>query len=422
MRAKQATCSGADRGALAAMIGALRDLARSATFFVGALALYHRLRNRQTLTVVTLHRVLRRGDPRWETTLPPWTLADDVFDKCLAFFKRHYSLVTLGDVKASIERTRPLPSRSLLITFDDGFADNFDYALPRLQKHSASAVVFITTDVIGREERLWTEDLLWASGAGRISRQQVACLHTRLIGECPHDLEDAELIWDLVRRGPQLKEAQVHAALSMLGIELCRIKQPRQMLTRDEIAKLAISELSIGAHGKSHTALPFSSDIATELCRPRAILTDILTDIVACHGQGSVQDSVDAMSFPHGAYTSELIDQALDAGYKLVFTGDAELCGLERGLLKSPKVGRVDIDGRRLAPNGKFRPDVLAATLFTARLRPATQPSRGVSHGPGRSLGTYAGAEADASLGNPLSQRLDEPMEILASARKQKSQ
>jgi len=417
MRAKQATFSRAGRGALAearsAMMGALRDLVRSAIFFVGALALYHRLRNRQTLTVVALHRVLRRDDPRWETTLSPWTLADDVFDKCLDFFKRHYSLVTLGDVKASIEGTRPLPSKSLLITFDDGFADNFDYALPQLRKHGASAAVFVTTDVIGREERLWTEDLLWAYTAGRISQQQVACLHTRLIDESPRDREDPELIWDLVRRGPQLKEAQVHMAFSMLGIELCRIKQPRQMLTRDEIAKLAISGLSIGAHGKSHTALPFSSDTATELCLPRAILSDI----VACHGQGSV----DAMSFPHGAYTSELVDQTLDAGYKLVFTGDAELCGLEGGFLKRQKVGRVGIDGRRLAPNGRFRPDVLAAALFTARRRPATPAPRGVSRRRGRLVGTYAGVDADASLGNLPSQRLDEPADILASARKQKS-
>lgn len=399
---------GAGRDALAetrsAIIRALRDLARSAIYLTGLLSLYHRLRNHQTLTVVAFHRVLRSDDPRWETALSPWTLSDDMFEECIAFFKRHYTLVALGDVEAAREGTRPLPPRSLLITFDDGFADNIDYAMPLLRKHGASAVVFVTTDVIGREERLWTEDLLWAFAAGRISQLELACLHSRLIGEGTYDtegasdLEGADLIWDLVRRGPQLKEEQVHAALSMLGIELYRLKRPRQMLTKAEIAELVTSGVSIGAHGKSHTALPLCSDTEAELRSPRAVLSDI----VAGHGQGSVE----TLSFPHGAYTSDIVDQALDSGYTLVFTGDAELCSLESGLLNSPKVGRLDVDGRRIAPNGRFRPGALATSLFTARHQPAKPESRSVPRGYNRPAGIDAGIDAHASPGSAPGHRL----------------
>jgi peptidoglycan/xylan/chitin deacetylase (PgdA/CDA1 family) len=382
VRATQTRSPVAGCGALAEIrpaIRFLRELAGIIIYRTGALSLYHRLRNRQTLTAIVFHRVLRRDDPRWETSLPPWTVADDTFDECLAFFKPHYTIVTLDDVRASLDGTRPLSPRSLLITFDDGFADNIDYALPLLQKHCASATVFITSDVIGREERLWTEDLLSAFAAGWVGQRELACLHKLLIGGSTCDPEDPTLIWDIVRHEPDRDEALVQTAFSKLKIHLRRIKHPRQMLTEDEIGNLVNKGLSIGAHGKTHTALPFSSNIEAELVWPRTVLNEI----VAAHGHGSI----DALSFPHGAYTSEIVDQALAAGYKLVFTSDAEICALKNGFLVSPLMGRLDIDGRRIASSGGFRPELLAISLFTAARRPARTASRHDLNGEGRPVG-----------------------------------
>lgn len=344
------------RGQRPSAIRDVRNLIRTLVYRTGALSLYHRLRNRRTLTVVLFHRVLNRSDPRWATSLSPWTVADDTFDECLAFFKRHYTLVTLDDVKASMRGTRRLPPRSLLITFDDGFADNIDYALPLLRKHGASATVFITSDVIGREERLWTEDLLGAIQSGLIQQQEISGLHRLLVGDdCPKPT------WDLVRRGPELDKTLVEAALSKLKIDLRRITHPRQMLTRDEIGKLVIEGLSIGAHGKTHTSLPLSSNLSAELHRPRAALTEIVME----HGKGPV----DTLSFPHGAYTADIIKQALAAGYRLLFTSETELCALRNGFLASPLVGRIDVGGQRITSNGRFRPEILAASLFRAARR-----------------------------------------------------
>jgi peptidoglycan/xylan/chitin deacetylase (PgdA/CDA1 family) len=346
------------RVASSALIRLLRDVARKLSYRTGALSLYHRVRNRQVLTVAMFHRVLKRDDPRWETALHSWTVPDDVFDECLAFFRRHYALVKLDDVKASLEGTRRLPPRSLLITFDDGYADNSDYALPLLRKHRVPATVFVSSDVIGRNERLWTEDLLWAFMEGRLHQRDLANLYALLMGETARDVEDPGLVWEIVRRGPELGKAQVEAALSALKIDLHRVEHPRQMLTRSEIENLATNGISIGAHGKTHTALTFSSDITSELCSPRVVLEDIL----ASHHQRSV----DALSFPHGAYTSEIVDRSLAAGYALAFTGDAELCVLRNGFLPSPLVGRIDVNGPGIAPTGKLRPEILAIAFFTA--------------------------------------------------------
>src|SRR5260370_13650114 len=153
------------------------------------------------------------------------------------------------------------------------------------------------------------------------------------MGDTAREVEVLGLIWEIVRRGPELGNAQVEAALSVLKIDLYRVEHPRQMLTRSEIRNLAANGISIGAHGKTHTALTFSSDITNELCSPRVVLEDVL----APHHQRSV----DALSFPHGAYTSEIFDRSLAAVYALAFTSDAELCILRYAFLASPLVGRI---------------------------------------------------------------------------------
>jgi peptidoglycan/xylan/chitin deacetylase (PgdA/CDA1 family) len=360
------------RAASSAAIRLLRDVARKLSYQTGALSLYHRVRNRQVLTVAMFHRVLKRDDPRWQTALHPWTLPDDVFDECLAFFRRHYALVKLDDVKASLEGKRPLPPRSLLITFDDGYADNSEYALPLLRKHRAPATVFVSSDVIGRNERLWTEDLLWAFMEGRLHQRDLVRLYALLMGDTARDVEDLGLIWEIVRRGPELENARVEVALSALKIDLHRVEQPRQMLTRSEIRNLTANGISIGAHGKTHTALTFSSDITSELCSPRVVLEDV----VASHHQRSV----DTLSFPHGAYTSEIVDRSLAAGYALAFTSDAELCILRNGFLASPLVGRIEVNGQRIAPTGRLRPEMLAIALFTATRGRAGRAPRTTAH------------------------------------------
>jgi peptidoglycan/xylan/chitin deacetylase (PgdA/CDA1 family) len=191
------------------------------------------------------------------------------------------------------------------------------------------------------------------------------------MGETACDVEDPRLVWEIVRRGPELGKAQVEAALSALKIDLHRVEHPRQMLTRSEIANLARNGISIGAHGKTHTALTFSSDITSELCSPRVVLDDIL----ALHHQRSV----DALSFPHGAYTSEIVDRALAAGYALAFTSDAELCVLRNGYLASPLIGRIEVDERRIAPTGRLRPEMLATAFFTAKRGSARRAPRNLS-------------------------------------------
>jgi peptidoglycan/xylan/chitin deacetylase (PgdA/CDA1 family) len=132
---------------------------KSALPYVQLLSLYHRIRNRNTLTVVVFHRVLAVDDERWPHANPEWTVSDTVFNQCLQFFRSNYHVISLEELLSSVEQGKRLPNRSLLITLDDGYADIEEYALPLLEREQVPAALFLTSDFLNRASRPWTEDL-----------------------------------------------------------------------------------------------------------------------------------------------------------------------------------------------------------------------------------------------------------------------
>lgn len=82
----------------------------------------------------------------------PWAVAPDRFEAQITrLADEGYTTVTVAElVRRVYERAEPLPPRSLVITFDDGFADFHGAAWPVLDRHGFTATVFVTTGYIGR--------------------------------------------------------------------------------------------------------------------------------------------------------------------------------------------------------------------------------------------------------------------------------
>src|SRR5262249_348286 len=61
---------------------------------------------------------------------------------------RHYEPVTLDDLAAFVRGERAMPRRCVAVTFDDGFADNFEIAAPILNRAGIKAAFYITVGCI----------------------------------------------------------------------------------------------------------------------------------------------------------------------------------------------------------------------------------------------------------------------------------
>ncbi len=70
-------------------------------------------------------------------------LAYDLFDRQLQFFEKNFSVVTMERVIHAIDEGVKLPNNALLLTFDDGYIDNFTVAMPLLKKYGMQGSFFI---------------------------------------------------------------------------------------------------------------------------------------------------------------------------------------------------------------------------------------------------------------------------------------
>jgi peptidoglycan/xylan/chitin deacetylase (PgdA/CDA1 family) len=81
-------------------------------------------------------------------------IREEAFEQQLAYLRTHgYSVLSLAQAIADLDGDWQAPGRSVLLTFDDGYADTAQVALPRLQAYGMRATLFVITGYIGQSNR-----------------------------------------------------------------------------------------------------------------------------------------------------------------------------------------------------------------------------------------------------------------------------
>lgn len=104
--------------------------------------------------IITFHRVTDEIEDDNKTL----TVKTKTFDEIMRLFKESYNIISLSQLVKQIEEKKGFKDKTMVITFDDGYKDNFLYAAPILRKHNLPACFFITTGFINTERTFpWDE-------------------------------------------------------------------------------------------------------------------------------------------------------------------------------------------------------------------------------------------------------------------------
>ncbi len=127
---------------------------------------------------------------RRDLSVPPALFAEH-----LAFLQREgYQSISLYDLAAHLNHGAPLPPKPVIITFDDGYRDNYDNAFPLLQQYGFQATFFVLTEVTYRgEPQYLTWEQMRAMQAGGMDIECHARVHEDLV-----DDDDARLVWQVL--------------------------------------------------------------------------------------------------------------------------------------------------------------------------------------------------------------------------------
>lgn len=110
----------------------------------------------------------------------------EAFADQVRFCKSQLDVITPGDLPRVVARGR---GRYALITFDDGYRDNYEVAFPILRAESVSATFFITTGFVDAPRVPWWDEIAWMV---RTSRRELIALPGWLSGAVSFDEPDRE--------------------------------------------------------------------------------------------------------------------------------------------------------------------------------------------------------------------------------------
>jgi len=101
------------------------------------------------------HGILKEDMP-----MPCWWQAPyKEFEWQIKYLKEHYTVMHLREVMQKVQQGTSLPDHTAVITFDDGFKNNYTAAYPLLKQLDLPATIFLVTSYIGTDRLLWPDEL-----------------------------------------------------------------------------------------------------------------------------------------------------------------------------------------------------------------------------------------------------------------------
>jgi len=116
-------------------------------------AFFFWLPSRYVVPIIMYHQVAYSEHPQ-----PNWVSPEN-FEWQMAYLKDHrFNVIRLGELVESTQAGRSLPRKTAVITFDDGYENNYAHAFKILKKYGFPATIFVPSDKVGTEGRLtWAQ-------------------------------------------------------------------------------------------------------------------------------------------------------------------------------------------------------------------------------------------------------------------------
>lgn len=256
------------------------------------------------LSILIYHRVLPTIDP-----LFPEEVDAQRFEAQCRWVRSLFNVLPLAQAVTRL-RERTLPERALSITFDDGYADNHDVALPILRRYGLKATFFIATGFLDGG-RMWNDSLIEAVRRTPLSRLDLrdvladpdAC---HAVGDWRQRRQVVDRLIAQVKYLDEPRRAETVAAL----VGRAQVSLPNDlMLSTGKLLGMRRAGMDIGAHTVSHPILSRIDETTArqEIVDSRLRLETILDEPVRLFAYPNGKPGVD--------YIARDADLAQDCGF-----------------------------------------------------------------------------------------------------------
>jgi peptidoglycan/xylan/chitin deacetylase (PgdA/CDA1 family) len=285
---------------------------------------------RGPLTILMYHGVIDH-----DMVIPdPCMVSITTFRSQMRYLKKHSKVVSLTKAVEMLENDS-IREPTVVITFDDGYQNNFDLAFPVLAAEHLPATIFLATLFVDTDTTIWTGTLqnAFALSTKTSLKWRGQFLDTSSVNQKERSLR---AIKAALKESPQqsvLEEVQEIVGLLSDG-EPIRLdsESPYRMLNSESIGALAESDLiELGAHTHSHLVLSHLSHSAQEVEIRQSL------DLV----QSWTGRPCKFFAYPNGTrddYNEETLSILRSSGVTAALTTESGTCSADSGRLELERV------------------------------------------------------------------------------------
>lgn len=319
--------------------------------------LFIRLSKSHDICVLMYHRVMDNSLAAEEFTQAGITVSTQTFRKQIEYLVSRYQIISTRQHLASLKSAGICARRQVVITFDDGWRDNIENAMPILRSYKAPATIFVCSDFVGSNLKFWFHSIGHHVIKGRVPARDVNTILCDIAGESFAPLGDnlsgSELLDRLLECVKQLSAEKIELLVSQLeltsNLHDTTWTNERFSATWDNLRQLDPALITIGSHGCSHRLLTaISRDQASkELSESKRRL------------ETELDLTIETFAYPNGAYDNDIKVLVERAGYHSAYA-----VGESRGKADLFALGRIGVhEGATLGFGNKFSPALLALLL-----------------------------------------------------------
>jgi peptidoglycan/xylan/chitin deacetylase (PgdA/CDA1 family) len=232
------------------------------------------------------------------------------FGRQMRALARAVNVLALEEALARLYAGERLPARAVCITFDDGYRDNLELAVPVLERLGLPATFFLVPKLLSGEIDAWWETLGWAVGE---STRRAVGWRGRELG-----LESSQarrrVYEELARELKRLDQRERGQAMQTLVDSLApRGESPRLFMDWAQARRLVARGFSVQSHTCSHYVLANESPESQ-----RAELSDSRAQL-----ESALAISISTLAYPYGGpaeYSGETVAAARESGYSWALT------------------------------------------------------------------------------------------------------
>jgi len=309
----------------------------------------------EDLRILAYHRVCNLEDCN-DNDIDLISATEEQFDWQMNYLKNTYDLINFDYLERILNKEVKKPKRPVIVTFDDGFTDNYTKAYPILKKYNVPATFFVSTGYIDTKKNFWFNQVFRSFIGQANLHVTIKYLNIDLILSSVEEvrIEQIYSIIEALKKCPNNKRIELVESIEN-NYPSRNLNDPLSLpMSWEQVLEMSKSNMEIGSHTINHPVLSTlkNDELRNEITGSKEML------------ENKLDQKISTIAYPVGmsfAYNDCVIQEVKNAKYKFGVSyvpGNNYFKSLNRFELK-----RIHVE--RYTSNSMFKSMLSWPELFT---------------------------------------------------------